>query len=410
MGTFVACEIHASWRPKSHMIRIGRRYQCYPTSPCVLNPPPQQAEEIEVECVDPATGSPRVQENMESEIPGGYLGGDNDGAEEEEEEVQTTETQDANDVSPGPDTAQAAAWEEEARDWFLSTRPCSPLRPPRQPVPPAGGPVGQLHSQHWDAQGCQATSGRVRGSRSSQVRRSRRSRSHSPRGRVCRSRSRSCRGQVRRNRSRSPRGRVRRSRSRSCRGRVCRSLSHSPRGRVCGSRGRSPRGRCRGSTSVGIPVEQSPGVSGSGNEFTIANGKLHLVLCSRGKDHAGPPWPSVHLACRLAVQKLYQQESKQYCNHSGQHPQIRRLLREHVRFWPLMHQVVTSAEQAREGGHTEAVMDIVCNHGRHRSVAFVEEAAELLKGYGYKVSVLHLCSSSWKRNCKAGTCGTCTGA
>lgn len=140
-------------------------------------------------------------------------------------------------------------------------------------------------------------------------------------------------------------------------------------------------------------------------------GSFAVTLYSRSKYDGGPPWGRESLVLSLRVQKLYQEESKQFCEHSGQHREIRRLLRQHPRFRSFMRQTVAAAEQARDDRLEGACIEIVCNQGRHRSVAFAEEAALVLESCGFDASVAHLSSYSWRNpECRAGTCGECQGA
>ena len=140
-------------------------------------------------------------------------------------------------------------------------------------------------------------------------------------------------------------------------------------------------------------------------------GSFPVTLYSRSKYDGGPPWGRESLVLSLRVQKLYQEESKQFCEHSGQHREIRRLLRQHPKFRSFMRQTVAAAEQARDEGLEGACIEIVCNQGRHRSVAFAEEAALVLGSCGFDASVAHLSSYSWRNpRCRAGTCGECQGA
>ena len=136
-----------------------------------------------------------------------------------------------------------------------------------------------------------------------------------------------------------------------------------------------------------------------------------ITLYSRGKMDCGPPWGQECLALSLRVQGLYQPESVRYCDHSGQHRAIRHWLKQHRKFGPLMDETTAAAGRARDQGQSDVCIEFVCNHGRHRSVAFAEEAAQLLQDQGFAVSVAHLSCARWHNpKCRAGTCGRCRGA
>ena len=154
----------------------------------------------------------------------------------------------------------------------------------------------------------------------------------------------------------------------------------------------------------GVPEcarSQSPGVA-----LRTTGGRFSLTVRSRSKDLM----PQESAFYTQPCQEFYDPASGRLVRHSGQHPKIRQRVRSHASFPGLVQNAIVAARNAQEMGRADAILDFVCNRGRHRSVAVAEEVAGALRREGFLIRVRHASAGAWNSDCQRGTCGKRTGA